>query len=79
MTSMSNNINELHKCNTEQKKVDTKDYILYEKLLYNVRTHSSSLWEERVQSLGRRQRRFLNCRCCPFQGVGGGSGNEFAL
>lgn len=48
MTTMSNNINELHKYNIEQKKADTKDYIFYEKLLYNVRMHSSSLWEERV-------------------------------
>lgn len=38
----SNNINELHKNAIEQKKPDTKDYILYEKLLYDIRAHRGS-------------------------------------
>lgn len=38
----SNNINELHKNAIEQKKPDTKDYILYEKLLHDIRAHRGS-------------------------------------
>lgn len=28
MTTISNNTDELHKCNIEQKKADTKDYVV---------------------------------------------------